>query len=353
MNYPILSAILLALGASAAHAQSTVTIYGVMDAGLLAGKFSAAGSQRAVATNTITASKLGFIGSEDLGGGFKANFQLEHGLFVDTGTPGSATTFWNRGSWVGLGTPVGEVRVGRQRSPMFTLFLNVDPSGYGIASLSSTNVLHGQDAIGRAGTTSFYDNLIVYKSPAFSGFNVDAAYSPGAGKPAPADQDARTAVLTGQYKQGNLWLAAGVQQYTVYETTLTEDRKQTTYLLGAKYVMGAVTLAGDLVHAKRDLVGRPASAKGAGLQAQIRVGTGDIDVGIATLRESGDRRANAVHLGYIHHLSKRTGVYVYGGLTRNNENAGYTYGAELRDGEPLSPTGFDPRAIAVGIRHGF
>ncbi len=80
MKHQILTAALLAVGVASASAQSTVTIYGVMDAGLLAGKFSANNTQRNVSTNTITASKIGFTGSEDLGGGLRANFLFEHGI---------------------------------------------------------------------------------------------------------------------------------------------------------------------------------------------------------------------------------------------------------------------------------
>lgn len=345
---------LLALAATGAAAQSSVTVYGVIDTGVLAGRFSNLGTTWFVSPNTITASRLGFSGSEDLGGGLRAGFQIEHGIFPDTGTAGGGAVFWNRGSWVSLSSKtVGEVRLGRQRSPMFALFLAADPSGYGIASLSSFNVLHGQDALYRSGTTSFYDNMLVYRSPNIAGFSADAGYSLGTEQAGAPKRDGKTGVLTGQYKAGPLWVGAGLQHFTQYETATTSNRTQKTALLGAKYVVGPATIAADWIEARRSITGRPGKSSGFGLQAQIRVGSGDIDVGVATLKESGNRKATAFHLGYLHHLSKRTGVYAYAGRTANNAQASYTYGSELRNGQALTPVGFDPMAVTVGIRHGF
>lgn len=351
MKHKILVGAALAACAGLAAAQSSVTVYGTVDIGLVYGKFSSAGSQKLLSPNTITSSRLGFSGSEDLGDGMRAGFQLENGFFPDTGAAAGGNTFFNRGSWVSLSGSPGEVRLGKQRSPMFWVFLNADISGYGIASLSAFNVLHGQDAMFRSGTTGFYDNMLDYRSPSFGGFQAEAAYTFGTEQAGSASHDGRTAALTLQYKNGPWWAGAGVQQFTMFETGV--DHEQKTYLLGGRGVFGNVTVAADAIHATRDIVGKPTSSTGYGLQTKIHVGNGDIDAGVATMKEAGDRKAVALHLGYIHSLSKRTGVYVYAGKTRNNENASYTYASEVRNAAPLTPVGYDPEAIAFGIRHSF
>jgi predicted porin len=101
-----------------AQAQSSVTVYGVVsqDAVRVTGVYRAASKTftklYALDNGALTASRLGFKGSEDLGGGLAATFGLESGLSPDTGT--ATSTFWNRGSTVGLKGSFGAVTFGRQ-----------------------------------------------------------------------------------------------------------------------------------------------------------------------------------------------------------------------------------------------
>lgn len=105
------------VAASAAHAQGAgVQLTGQLGAGATYFNHqTGAGSLKVLNDNVLSASWLRFSGTEDLGGGFTALFRLESGVSVDTGTPTSATKFWNRQSYVGLQVAgVGLLTLGRQ-----------------------------------------------------------------------------------------------------------------------------------------------------------------------------------------------------------------------------------------------
>lgn len=116
---------LLALAAiaasSASFAQSSVTLYGVVDASLESVKGEKTVTR--VTSGNLATSRLGFKGTEDLGSGMKATFNLEAPVTVDTGAAGS--TFWDRQAWVGVGGGFGELRLGRTDSPIGDIAGNV------------------------------------------------------------------------------------------------------------------------------------------------------------------------------------------------------------------------------------
>src|ERR1700730_17179701 len=101
---PVALAVSAALAASAAHSQSSVTLYGLIDAGL----FQAA-------SGTINGSRFGLRGAEDLGGGLKAIFVLENGFNVQNGKLGQNSRMFGRQAFVGLSSSqFGTVTLGRQ-----------------------------------------------------------------------------------------------------------------------------------------------------------------------------------------------------------------------------------------------
>ena len=106
MKKQLLALSLLAAFAGMAHAQTSVTIYGLMDTGLV----KETGSD--LKMGEWNSSRLGFRGTEDLGGGYKATFQLEKRFYVNDGTINGVD--WDGASNVGLAGPFGAVRLGRQ-----------------------------------------------------------------------------------------------------------------------------------------------------------------------------------------------------------------------------------------------
>ena len=109
---------------SGACAQSSVTVYGRIDMSANWLNFESTATKPSSTLKTLTsdASLLGFSGTEDLGGGSRAYFKLEHGVQIDTGVQSSPTAFWNRETYVGLGSAsAGSVQLGSQWGPAVVL----------------------------------------------------------------------------------------------------------------------------------------------------------------------------------------------------------------------------------------
>lgn len=181
---------------AAAQAQSTITMYGIMDVGVeysndqangyintATGQAYVGDSGFRVSNGIQTGSRLGFRGVENLGGGMSALFTIEHRLSPDTGTQTDSSKFWNAQAWVGLGTSFGTLMLGRQYTPIFWAMLPMDFTGYhfynnwaGYTPNSPSGAL--QTAFTPQGAIR-WDNAIQYKSPTFAGLTVYAAYAPG------------------------------------------------------------------------------------------------------------------------------------------------------------------------------
>ena len=126
-----------------AMAQGTdVTLYGVVDlglrngSGLSASNAPTAGSSRSLGSGIHTTSRWGLRGSEDLGGGAKALFNLESGLNADTGAPANASKYFDRASWVGLQGGWGTLALGRQTTTLADAISPVDPLAMRFASFN-------------------------------------------------------------------------------------------------------------------------------------------------------------------------------------------------------------------------
>lgn len=200
----------------AASAQSSVTLYGVLDAGYNNLSATNAGSLSRVTGNGANqSSRIGFRGVEDLGGGLKASFVLEAGINVDSGagstttsnnmtlgqsaSTGSAATLagngsssaggqqgltFNRRSTVSLEGSFGEVRLGRDLTPTFLNYSTYDPFG-AVGVGAATNVILGTlnpvgvsvAPPGSAKATVRSSNSIQYFSPDLAGFRASVMYA--------------------------------------------------------------------------------------------------------------------------------------------------------------------------------
>jgi len=202
-------AVLAASGAS--FAQSSVTLYGVADVWLGSSKVeSNVNGVNSSLTSTkldsggINTSRFGFKGSEDLGGGLKANFQLEQGINVDTGAQGHAGVAFDRQSWVGLSGGFGEVQLGKTWSPYDDVrSSNNDTFNANIAASFNTWVGY-QDRL---------NNSIKYQSPTFSGFSGAVSYSLGEDKTATASAS-RIAAISAKYAGGPVSVGVAYQEQT-------------------------------------------------------------------------------------------------------------------------------------------
>jgi predicted porin len=130
MNIRLLACTLATLFAGSAAAQTSVTIYGVADAGLVRESGGTAGTLTKISSGIGSVSRLGFRGTEDLGSGLSANYVLELGTKIDTGEIDTAGTTFNRQAFVGLkSAAVGALTLGRQYTPYYvTLGSVADPN---------------------------------------------------------------------------------------------------------------------------------------------------------------------------------------------------------------------------------
>ena len=138
-------------------------------------------------------SRVGIVGSEDLGNGLKAIFNLEYRARADTGRLANSTRFWQGQSWVGLDGGFGTIKLGRQAVAL----------SYAIeaADLTGQSWYYSSDAL--AGYTSKRDNTISYVTPSLGGFKLYAGYGAG-------ESEATNVAAGDVAKQGDYYSVAGV-----------------------------------------------------------------------------------------------------------------------------------------------
>jgi predicted porin len=306
----------LALLGTSAFAQSTVTVYGRANVSIENQK---AGNGSSTWTEQNNASRLGFKGTEDLGGGMQAGFVLEHGFNINNGTP-SQSAFWARQSEVYLGGTWGRVRLGNFTSEAY----------YASADYVS---MHNHDTGTSADALYAYlgrnTSKMAYRTPSFSGATFEAAVTEGG-------TQNRTYDYALNYDAGPLHMGAG------YEQNSPTNKDAREFSVRALYEMGPFVFGG---YFQRDTDG---FAKGLGDRNNVRLSgmyvTGPLEfhlnyghAGAYSKRVGafGDS-ASQYTLAVNYNLSKRTKVYTF--VTKVDDK-GATYG--------------DFQSFAVGLRHNF
>jgi predicted porin len=162
---------------SSAHAQSSVTLYGVADAGLAFTSNAAGAHQYAMAGGTNGANRWGLTGTEDLGGGLRALFTIEGGYLIGTGKMGINGTEFGRQSFVGLASNYGTLTLGRQYS---ATYMAVGPmsAGGNWAAIGAGYGTHPGD-VDNLDSSNRIANAIKYQSPSYQGLQITALYSLG------------------------------------------------------------------------------------------------------------------------------------------------------------------------------
>ena len=314
MKRTLIVAAIATLATGAALAQSSVTIYGRLN--LTLERENLNGIKLSKMENN--SSRIGFKGSEDLGGGLRAGFQLEHGFSPDTGLP--AASFWGRQSEVNLKGGFGEVRLGNFISEAY--FATSDYIGmHNHETGTSSDALYAY--IGRN------TNKVAYRTPEFvKGLIVEGAVSAGEGAPRIRNYD-----FAVNYGSGPLHVGFGYEK----AGTATVSAKQ--YAISGLYEFGPVILGG--------MVQRDTNAYGNGTRTNFRVsaayilGSSEFHVNVGKAGDyskQSQSSAKQYTLGYNYNLSKRTKVYGY-----------YT----KVDAERFTGYAADFSSLAVGVRHNF
>jgi predicted porin len=337
MKKKLLSLALLSAFAGAASAQSNVTVYGLIDTSVIREDSGApAGATIRMDSGWQYGSRLGFKGTEDLGGGLAANFNLEIGFNSDTGALLSPGVIFDRQAWVGLKGRSGSVRLGRMWSPYYLALLNLDPFADGTVGNATALMSAGGLRI---------SNAIDYETPNFGGFSGEIAY--GLGEVAGSTSANRVLNLRGDYENGPF--AMSVAHYNRNNSVAAGGSNKSTLVIGAyDFKVARVHLGYDWNKGDTNAGGTVADNRDLVVGVRVPVGTG---TAIASyIRKTDKLIANAdarrYAIGYIHPLSKRTELYTAYART-SNDSAGRS------NLDASAPSGASDSAIQAGIVHRF
>jgi len=340
-------AVLAASGS--AMAQSSVTLFGIVDAAVTRVSGNGAGNRIGLSSGGNSASRLGFRGTEDLGGGLAASFWLEGALNVDTGN--AAGFNFQRRSTVSLSGNFGEVRLGRDYAPTFWNSTNFDPFGTrGVGqALNYDNFGFG---------TVRNNNSVGYFLPSnLGGFYGQAQYAFGeASSTAVNDKAGNYLGARVGYANGPLNVAAALGQWkqVIGATTTVAGNDFRMANLGASYDFGVVK---PMIFIGQENVKNGAfgnsKANSYLLGATAPLGAGELRASVARfdLKDSGND-FDKFAIGYGYNLSKRTQVYTTVAYLKNKGNSVRSISA---DG--LAATGTTPggksTGLDIGVRHSF
>jgi predicted porin len=330
---------------SAALAQSSVTLFGIMDVAVRNVKQGGV-SQSSLSQDGTASSRIGFRGVEDLGGGMSAGFWLEGALDPDTGNGAAALNFQRR-STVSLMGGFGEVRLGRDYTPTFWNHTVYDPFGTnGVGS--STNTF---GALGSGATTVVRaNNTIAYFTPNISGFQGQFQY---AFKETQTDNDPnKYAGLRLTYNAGPLSVALATAAEGSAAANVNKFKRTN---VGASYDFGFIKPMAQYTIGKFETnAGVDQEVKHLMVGLTAPVGPGLIKTSYT--RSSYDNfagDANQVAIGYEYGLSKRTALYTNYSRISNKVGAAFSVSAEAgATGAAVTP-GQSSRGFEVGVRHSF
>ena len=360
-----------------AFAQSSVTLYGVIDTGIEYVSHANAAGAKLIRMPGITGelpSRWGLKGSEDLGGGLKTVFQLESGFNVRGGDMGQGSRLFGRQAWVGLQGPWGQVSLGRQYSMTFW-------------SLADSDIL-GPDIYGSASLDAYIpnarsDNTIAYMG-AFHGLTLGATYSfgrdstgtgnsPGQGTcagqvaghfsqcrqfSAMAKYDASTFGVSAAYDEQRGGTGAAANFFNgIAPFALTDEGDKDARMLVSGYAkLGPVKLGAGWVGRHVETVAPTVPDVrsnlffvGASYQATPAV---SIDgEAFRMIDREQDTRASMTTLRGTYLLSKATAVYLQGSYLWNSAKAHYSLSSGGGGTTPAAGAG--QLGIMAGIRHSF
>ncbi|OWW20387.1 porin [Noviherbaspirillum denitrificans] len=302
----------------AAHAQSTVTIYGVSDVFLGSikntGGTGPQGSALAVNSGGLTTSFIGFRGDEDLGSGLKAVFSLESYMRVDTGAIGrnDADPLWGRAANVGLDTPYGQVTLGRHVTP-YSLAATLTTPLKGTTTISP---IFAHTYRGNVQGDTRFNNSVRFTSKDIGGFRADVVYSLGREQPrGPEYKRDRAFDGSLRYEAGPVSLITAMR--TIDLNNNDDGHEQKSYMVGGIYDFKAVKLNAQYHYTDEtfNLSSRDIQRKTFEVGAAIPAGGGEFLLSWATSDIDHQRGAalsdkrDSYVVAYDYNLSKRTDVY--------------------------------------------
>ena len=334
MKKSLLALAVLGAFAGVASAQSSVTLFGVVDLNAQYVKNDGVSRRVSLSQDGINSSRFGVRGTEDLGGGLKAGFWLEGGLSADTGSA-SASKFWGRRSTVSLSGGFGEVRLGRDYDPTFLNIYDVFGTN-GLGSFLNIVQLSPPTTLVRA------DNAISYFTPAdIGGLFGQVMVAAGEGA-APGG--------AGKYVGGRVGFRAGPFEVAgAYAQEDSTTGKHKTSNVGGSYDLGVAKLMAFYDRETRDVRKENRYA----ISAAVPIGQGEIHAAYdrSKLDNSAAGTSNSISqvaVGYVYNLSKRTALYSTVSRLSNGNLSATTLG-----NSPAMAAGGKSTGAEFGLRHIF
>lgn len=341
------------LFAGMAQAQSSVTLYGVVDGGLLytsktlnSATGQNAGKQFSFTDSGLSPSQFGLSGTEDLGGGLKAEFKLESGISVANGGYNDSNgNQFGRQAYVGVQGGFGEVKAGLQFSPFFLSLYELDPRG--LSQFGSGLPIYLDNVLA---TGVFTANAVSYASPVIGGFQGSVLLAMGG--EAGDFQAGRQYSANLKYDNGTLMVNAAFFDGNSGGTVNTEPSSTVAFegrMLGASYKLGKLTAKASFTNYK--VAGQANNNVYSGGLDYLALSQLDLNGGVWYV---GDRDQTTNHslmgaVGAQYFLSRATTLYAQ--LAVVNNHGAMNTGVSVNDalfGATGTTTG-----VNLGIRHTF
>jgi predicted porin len=359
-----------------AFAQSTVTLFGIVDTGFGYFKGDGNGNQKVMRNSGLNSSRFGMRGSEDLGGGLKANFWAEWGSNTDDGSGqgtntnnqasgngpaaggGQGFTF-NRRMFVGLSGGFGEFRLGRDYTPIFLQITSNDPFGTNGSGDTKIYATTGLSTTAAVQTTVRTSNQFEYLTPSgIGGVYVHAQYALGenasnSGTATVGTNDGRSFGVRVGWAGGPADISVGYNKTNYLQ--LATQGNYTVYGIGGTLKFGAFKPMFQYVKHKIDinngavsdperddyLIGLVATFGATDLRVSfnnynIKHPAGNVD------------DAHQIAIGPVYNLSRRTAVYA---TVAQMDNKGA--GTAFATGRATTTPGGKTLGLDLGIRHSF
>ncbi|SDE22010.1 porin [Paraburkholderia lycopersici] len=390
---PFPAALVLAIAAAgattaiSARAQGSVTLYGIVDAGIayVHNAQGASGQNQStlvkLSSGNLSGSRWGLRGSEDLGNGLAAIFQLENGFNVGTGALGQGSREFGRKSIVGLASATwGTLTLGRQYDPLVDLVQPVTADGPFGGVFGTPGDLDNYDNSLRV------SNSVKYTSPVVAGLQFEALY--GFGGVAGATGSGQTYSFGAAYSNGPLSLAAGYffanggstltsgvrtwasSSDSLFNTVINQGFASASSIqivrAGGSYAVGALSFglaysntqyADDAYSTFHQTAKFNSGSAFLNYQATAALRAG-VGYNYTSLTGPASAHYNQVNLGGGYSLSKRTDLYALAGYQkasgRTLDAKGASVAAQASIGDFGVSAGADNQAlVVVGIRHKF
>ncbi|WMD19728.1 porin [Achromobacter seleniivolatilans] len=385
MKKTLLLAVSAATLSTAAYAETSVTLYGIIDTGIgyakvdgsyvdpqTGAKSDLKASRIGMTSGQTAGSRWGLRGKEDLGDGLYATFRLESGYDSANGTSSQNGRLFGREATVGLGSDQwGEFRLGRQYNVASRLMASMYGSSFG----GGFTQLNTGGGLGFSGAYFVrYDNLALYESPSIGGFRVSAGYAFNADDRSTAQTGFKTADNTRAITSGISYANGPLMAFFAYEQLNASNKLSSaqtaatprSFTLGGSYDFEVVKLAlayeratdgwfaGKSLPSSASigaLRGTPSNAFVDGFSTNSYLLAASVPLGGASSMfgswqrvdpnnsdlTGGDSTSNTFALGYSYTLSKRTTMYAVGSYTKN-----FAFQSDAKATEAM-----------VGLRHSF